>query len=206
MLMLLFQRRKHGKKNPIPVSQRGSQSEDSSLYISSVSCCPPCSDVEVVVRGGVGAAHISPPSGVTIILQTECHALETADKKINVTTASWWRRDRGGEGMEKKAQQGERRTKEEKQERGGASTAPAKTSPRNAASRITPLISLTVAGSCSSPPASHLFPFPNRLFQREGRGECRPWLQMCGPHNANPIFLAVERRREEEGAAAETRS
>lgn len=63
--------------------------------MSSVSCCPPCSDVEVVVRGGEGAAHISHPSGITIILQPECHALQTADKKKNVTTAGWWRRDRG---------------------------------------------------------------------------------------------------------------
>lgn len=141
---------------------------------------------------------LAPPSGVTIILQTECHALETADKKINVTTASWWRRDRGERDGKKR---GDRRTKEEKQEGGGASTAPAKTSPRDAASPVAPLISPTVAiaGSCSPPPASHLFPFQNRLFQREGRGEFRPWLQTCGPHNANLISSPSsedERRRE----------
>lgn len=66
----------------------------------SLSClrCFDLSGVEAVVRGGarmgIGGgrgmrmAGCIPPSGIAIILQTECHALQTADKKT-VTTVGW---------------------------------------------------------------------------------------------------------------------
>lgn len=71
----------------------------SPFLFSSALYWPHCSGLEAVVRGGgqdgsggVQAAS-PPPSGIAIILQTECHALQTADKKT-VTTAGWLRREK----------------------------------------------------------------------------------------------------------------
>lgn len=74
-----------------------------SLFLSAL-YWPHCSGVvQAVVRGAGGGqdgiweeeggwggcrTHSSPPSGIAIILQTECHALQTADKKT-VTTVGW---------------------------------------------------------------------------------------------------------------------
>lgn len=83
--------------NVIPVEKIGTmymsslQNQDS-FSLSSVLCWPHCNDVEAVVGGGAGGGEgggtRSPPSGIAIILQTECHALQTADKKT-VTTVGW---------------------------------------------------------------------------------------------------------------------
>lgn len=69
--------------------KKGRQNEDSFSF-SSALYWPHCSGVEAVVRGGArmgtgGGQAASHPSGIAIILQTECHALQTADKKT-VTT------------------------------------------------------------------------------------------------------------------------
>ena len=40
------------------------------------------------LRGEGGGAECVLPSGIAIILQTECHALQTADKKT-VITVGW---------------------------------------------------------------------------------------------------------------------
>lgn len=118
----------------------------------------------------MGAARISHPSGVTIILQTESHALQTADKEMLPQQA-------GGGGteereVEKTVERTEsRRTEEEEQCAHGTRSQ----FRENVSSTATSLICLTAAAA-----ALHLRPSPlpstliqslhHRLLQRVGWG------------------------------------
>lgn len=82
----------------IPALSIRGQSEDSfplvCVVLASLWWCRGCGERRGQGFGRGGGVTRIPPSGKTIILQTECHALQTADKKT-VTTVGWWRRDRG---------------------------------------------------------------------------------------------------------------
>lgn len=51
------------------------------FHFSSALYWPHCGGEEGTVMGRKGAREGQPPSGIAIILQTECHALQTPDKE-----------------------------------------------------------------------------------------------------------------------------
>lgn len=175
---------------------------------SSVLYWPHCSSVEAVVRGRArmglegGGAGCIPPSGIAIILQTECHALQTADKKT-VTTVGWWRRERekwdrkekkkkqhDGQGTKKeirrKREKQSRRHPEKKRQVHIDSPAPSFVFLQS--SLLPPLPDLPLLLLPILPPCS--FP-PSLAAPMWGMQDACLRLQMSGPHNANLISLAV---------------
>lgn len=127
-----------------------------------------------------------PPSGKTIILQTECHALQTADKKT-VTTVGWGRRDRG-----EREHRGRRTVKNKGKKSGEEKRFKFRWHPENEHRDSYKPCSPSLCICLSLWPVLISFhpPHPTRCSLPPLAAPMLR-LQMLGPHSANLISLAV---------------